>query len=56
MAALTDVSLALAFVKALDRPEDKALLPGLERRAERVRRRRKEEKAHRGNVKHGKKS
>ncbi len=56
IAALTDVSLALAFVKALNRPEDEALLPELERRVERVRRRRKEEKAHRNNIKHGKKS
>lgn len=56
IAALTDVSLALAFVKALDQPEqDRQLLDELERRTERVRQRRKEEQAHRKNLRHGKK-
>ncbi len=54
MAVFTDTALALAFVRAL--PErDEALLAELERRAERVRQRRREEKARRVNVKHGKK-
>ena len=56
IAALTDVSMALAFVKALGQPEqDRQLLEELERRTERVRQRRKEEQAHRKNLRHGKK-
>ena len=56
MAALTDVSLALAFVKALEQPErHEALLADLETRVLRVQKRRQEERAHRNNVKHGKK-
>ena len=56
MAAITDVSLAQAFVKALDQPEKyQALLADLDLRVARVRQRRREEKAHRNNVKHGKK-
>lgn len=56
IAALTDVSLALAFVKALGEPEaDGALLAELERRTERVRQRRREEQAHRRNLRRGKK-
>lgn len=56
IAALTDVSMALAFVKALGQPErDAQLLAELERRTERVRQRRKEERAHRNNLRHGKK-
>ncbi len=56
MAALTDVSLALAFVKALGRPEqDQALIADLETKVARVKKRRQEERAHRNNVKHGKK-
>jgi len=54
MAAFTDAALALAFVRALN-TRDEALLAELERRTERVRQRRREEKAHRVNVKHGKK-
>ncbi len=54
MAALTDVSLALAFVKALGREEDAALQEELARRVERVKKRR-EEKRHSGKaVKRGK--
>jgi len=53
MAAFTDAALALAFVRALPE-QDEALLAELERRTERVRQRRREEKAHRFNVKHGK--
>ena len=56
MAAITDVSLAQAFVKALNQPEKyETLLSDLETRVQRVRKRRQEEKAHRNNVKHGKK-
>lgn len=56
VAALTDVSLALAFVKALKEPvKYEALQKDLEERVARVEQRRKEEKAHRANVKKGKK-
>ena len=56
MAAITDVSLAQAFVQALDQPEKyEELLEDLERRVQRVKKRRQAEKAHRSNVKHGKK-
>lgn len=56
MAALTDVSLARAFMQALGHPEEHAaLLADLDRRVQRVRQRRQEERAHRTNVKHGKK-
>lgn len=57
MAAITDVRLALAFVKALNMPEQHAaLLEDLTERVQRVEKRRKEEKAHRRNVRFGKKS
>lgn len=57
MAAITDVRLALAFVQALNMPEQYApLLADLTQRAERVEKRRKEAKAHRHNVRFGKKS
>lgn len=56
VAALTDVQLARAFVQALGRPEQNApLLADLDERVRRVRQRRKEERAHGYNVKHGKK-
>ncbi len=56
MAAITDVALARAFVNALGQPEKYAeLLADLDRRVERVQQRRREEKAHRNNIKHGKK-
>lgn len=56
MAALTDVSLALAFVQALDMPErHKVLLETLQIQVERVQKRRKEEKAHKKNIRQGKK-
>lgn len=56
MACITDVSLAQAFVKALGQPEKYAdLLADLDRRVKRVKQRRDEEKAHRNNIKHGKK-
>ena len=56
MAALTDVALAQAFVKALDQPQQHAqLLEALDTRVQRVRQRQAEEKAHRYNKKHGKK-
>jgi len=54
-AALTDVRLAQAFVRALNRPEDAAVLADLGERVRRVEQRRKEERAHEYNVKHGKK-
>ena len=57
MTAFTDVSLALAFVKALEEPEHYAkLLETLEQQVQRVQKRRKEEKAHEKNKKFGKKS
>ena len=56
IACLSDVQLAQAFVKALDSPEQYAeLLAALETRVARVKQRRQEERAHRNNVKHGKK-
>ena len=53
--ALTDVRLALAFVKALDDPNNAELLADLEARAARADQRQKEEKAHRSNIRRGKK-
>lgn len=56
MAVLLDVALAQAFVKALPEQETHAeLLETLSRQVERVIKRRKEEKAHRKNVRMGKK-
>ncbi len=56
IAAITDVRLAQAFVKTLAEPEKYAkLLEDLEQRVKRVEQRRSEEKAHRFNVRHGKK-
>ena len=55
IAAITDVQLALAFVKTLGEPEKYAdLLQELDERVKRVEKRRAEEKAHRRNVRHGK--
>ena len=56
LAAITDVRLALAFVKTLEPAEKYAgLLDDLNERSKRVEQRRKEEKAHRANVRKGKK-
>lgn len=56
VAAITDVRLARAFVKTLGEPEKYgALLEDLDIRSKRVEQRRAEEKAHRYNVRHGKK-
>lgn len=56
IAAITDVRLAQAFVKTLGEPEKyAALLQELDVRVQRVEKRRAEEKAHRYNVRHGKK-
>ena len=56
IAAITDVRLAQAFVKSLGEPEKYAgLLEDLDVRVQRVEKRRAEEKAHRYNVRHGKK-
>lgn len=56
VAAITDVSLARAFVRTLDQPEKyEQLLQELDTRVQRVEKRRAEEKAHRLNVRHGKK-
>ncbi len=56
MAAITDVRLAQAFVKTLGEPEKYAeLLGDLDVRVRRVEKRREEEKAHRYNIRHGKK-
>lgn len=56
IAALTDVALAQAFVQALGEPErDEALLAELDRRVQRVKKRRQEEKAHERNVRQGRK-
>ena len=54
--AIADPALALAFVQALNEPERyAAALDELTRQTERVTKRRQEEKAHRNNIKHGKK-
>ena len=56
IAAITDVRLAQAFVKTLGEPEKHGqLLQDLDVRVQRVEKRRTEEKAHRYNVRHGKK-
>ena len=56
MAAFMDVALALAFVKALDGEKSHAeLIELLEHQTERVIKRRAEEKAHRKNIRQGKK-
>lgn len=56
MAAITDVRLAQAFVKTLGEPEKYAqLLQDLDVRVKRVEKRREEEKAHKRNVRFGKK-
>lgn len=56
IAAITDVRLAQAFVKTLGEPEKYAdLLQELDTRVKRVEQRRAEEKAHRRNVRFGKK-
>lgn len=56
MAAFIDVALALAFVRALGEEEKHAaLLEILEKQTDRVLKRRKEEKAHRKNIRQGKK-
>ena len=56
IAAITDVRLAQAFVKTLGEPEKyQQLLQDLDVRVQRVEKRRAEEKAHRFNVRHGKK-
>lgn len=56
IAAITDVRLAQAFVKTLGEPEKNAeLLSELDVRVKRVEQRRAEEKAHRRNVRFGKK-
>lgn len=56
IAAITDVRLAQAFVRTLGEPEKHAeLLEELDHRVQRVEKRRAEEKAHRYNVRHGKK-
>lgn len=56
IAAITDVRLALSFVKTLPQQEQyTAVLQELDARAKRVEQRRAEEKAHRRNVRMGKK-
>ena len=56
LAAFTDPALALGFVKALGQPERyKAELESLDKRAQRIRQRQKEAKAHEKNVRQGKK-
>ena len=56
IAAFTDVSMALAFVKALGQPDRfKAELESLEKRATRIRQRQREAKSHDKNVRKGKK-
>ena len=54
--ALTDPALALNFVRAMEpRPQDPDLTARLEAQADKARRRQAEQKAHRANVRRGKK-
>ena len=56
IAAVTDVALARAFVQALGEPEkDAELLQDLDRRVQRVVKRRQEEKAHEKSIRTGRK-
>lgn len=56
IAAFTDPRLALAFVQALEEPERCApVLERLTRQSDRAAQRQREERAHRRNVRHGKK-
>ena len=56
IAALTDPAMALAFCKALPNPEKYAEeMASLDKRTQRIAQRRREEKAHQRNVRHGKK-
>ena len=56
LAAITDPALALAFVKALEKPEQyKSALESLDKRTKRVQSRQAEAKAHQKNVKTGRK-
>ena len=56
IAAITDAALALALVKALPDPEmNRTAIESLEARAARLRQRQKEEKAHKRNVRMGRK-
>ena len=55
MAAFTDPALALAFLKALNDPRNAEAIASLEERTKRIRQRQQEAKAHKRNVKKGKK-
>ena len=55
IAAFTDPAMALAFVKAMNRPEDGELLENLTRRSNRILQRQKEAKAHERNKQLGRK-
>lgn len=55
IAAFTDPAMALAFVKALNRPEDRQLLENLDKRTKRILQRQKEAKAHEKNKQLGRK-
>ena len=56
LGALTDAALAQSFVRALGQPEKYGeLLAELDARVARIRQRQREEKAHRNNIRHGKK-
>ena len=56
IAAITDAALALALVKALDEPEKhKAVLESLSEKAAKLKKRKDEAKAHKKNVRMGKK-
>lgn len=52
-AAFTEPRLALAFLKALNRPENESALVNLEAQARRADERQKEARSHESNVKHG---
>ena len=57
IAAFTDPSMALAFVKALGNPEKyKEALESLDKRSQRIRQRQQEEKNHQRNLRQGRKT
>ena len=56
LAAFTDAAMALAFVKALNQPQEhEQIIASLDKRAQRIRQRQKEAKSHQKNLRTGKK-
>ncbi len=56
LAAFTDAAMALAFVKALNQPQEhEQIIASLDKRAQRIRQRQKEAKSHQKNLRTGRK-